>query len=473
MFIFRQEKMMLRQKNLKLPYTGLFFTVLILLLSINCTQKKPVKDLDIVLISIDTLRTDHLGCYGYSRNTSPNIDRIAKEGVLFKNVISSSSWTSPAMASLFTSLYTSKHGVIHGVMKEGKVYSQEVFSDSLVRIPTVLKKHGYFTMGFSSNPHMTKALGFSKDFDIFVYGKYFNARKINKAALGFKKKNLPKNKKLFLWVHYFDPHWKYNPMKPWIDEYSKNITMKNFNEIKLKQNPKEFIMEYKLKENKELIKFLMDCYDSEINFTDEALGNLLRRLNLDKDKTLIIIVADHGEEFFEHNDFTHGNNLYNETLRIPLIIKFPRSMNVKGMSIKENVGIIDVFPTILDALNIPQESTFDGKSLLPLIVKRKGYDKRVIMSELYRDKNTALSSNQGKWKYIHDYKDNKTELFDLETDKNEKINLADKNSDVKQLMESHIVKFLDSLKGRSKIKREVITPDEKTIKELKSLGYVE
>ncbi|OGL47714.1 MAG: hypothetical protein A2W05_05875 [Candidatus Schekmanbacteria bacterium RBG_16_38_10] len=465
--------MKIREKNLKLIHRGIFFIVFILFLSLSCIQKKkPANDINIILISIDTLRADHLGCYGYTRNTSPNMDRIAKDGVLFKNAYSTTSWTAPAMVSLFTSLYPSKHGVMHGTMKEGEVYSQEVFSDSITRIPTVLKKHGYFTMGFSSNPHLTKELGFTKDFDVFGYGKYFNARQVNKSVLGLKKKHLPKNKKLFLWVHYFDPHWKYKAMKPWIDEYSKNITMENFNGIKLKQNPKEFLKEYKLRDNQKLIKFLMDCYDSEINFTDEALGNLLRRLNLDENKTLVIIVADHGEEFFEHNDFTHGNNLYNETTKIPLIIKLPTSIKANGVLIKENVEIIDIFPTILDILEIPQEPTFDGKSLVPLIVEKKGYDRRVLVSELYKEKKYMLSLMQDKWKYIHNLKDKKIELFDMENDKDEKINLADKYPDVKQSMENYMVKFIENSKIK-RIKAPLFTPDKDTINELKSLGYVQ
>lgn len=465
--------MRLRQKNIKLIHTGIFFIVFILLLSVNCTQKKkPKEGLDVVLITIDTLRADHLGCYGYSRNTSPNLDRIAKEGMLFKNVVSSSSWTSPAMASLFTSLNPSKHGVIHGIMKEGVVYNQEVFSGSLVRIPTVLRKHGYFTMGFSSNPHLTKNFGFAKDFDIFVYGKYLNAKRLNKSVIEFKKENLPKDKKLFLWVHYFDPHWIYAPRNPWIDEYSKNRKKRNFDEISFKLNPEEFDKKYKLVNNRELVEHLIDLYDSEINFTDETLGNLLKKLKLDENKTLVIIVADHGEEFVDHNEFTHGNNLYNETVKIPLIIKLPRSMNVKGLSVEENVGIIDIFPTILDILSIPQEPNFDGKSLVPLITGKRGYDKRAIISELYRDENNALSVSQDKWKYIHDYKNNKIELFDIKNDKNEKINLADKNPDVKQLMENQLAKFLESSKI-NRIKPQVITTDKNTLRELKSLGYVE
>src|SRR3972149_8232425 len=210
----------------------------------------------------------------------------------------------------------------------------------------------------------------------------------------------------------------------------------------------------------------MDCYDSEINFTDEAPDDSLRRLNLDENKTLVIIVADHGEEFFEHNDFTHGNNLYNETTKIPLIIKHPALIKANGVLIKENLEIIDIFPTILDILEIPQEPTFDGKSLVPLIVEKKGYDRRVLISELYKEKKDMLSLMQDKWKYIHNLKDKKIELFDMENDKDEKINLADKYPDVKQSMENYMVKFIENSKIK-RIKAPLFTPDKDTINELK------
>ena len=140
-------------------------------------------DFNIVLITIDTLRADHLSCYGYKRNTSPNIDKIAEKGIIFTNVIAPSSWTAPSMVSLFTSTYPINHGVIHSFESErGKkgYFKQEVFSSELTTLTEILKQNGYTTFGVSSNHHLTEVSGFARGFDYFKYLKSSTADRINK-----------------------------------------------------------------------------------------------------------------------------------------------------------------------------------------------------------------------------------------------------------------------------------------------------
>ena len=141
------------------------FALLLLLMSGCTTQAAAKDDFNIVLITIDTLRADHLSCYGYERKTSPHIDTVAEKGILFKNVAAPSSWTAPSMVSLFTSTYPINHGVIHGLqfrekLKKRKKYSQAVFSKKLATLPEILRKQGYTTFGISSNHNLKKELGF-------------------------------------------------------------------------------------------------------------------------------------------------------------------------------------------------------------------------------------------------------------------------------------------------------------------------
>jgi len=444
-----------------------FIFLCFLLFIINCSEKP--KNINVILISIDTLRPDHLSCYGYKRNTTPFLDKIAKDGIIFKNVISSSSWTAPAMASLFTSLNSSTHKILRGTFRDGNVYNQEVLQNSLNTIPMILKKNGFFTMGFANNLILSKKSGFAKGFDVFVYTRYFNSKKLNETIMNFKNKYLKKDKNFFLWIHYFDPHWPYSAHSPWIEKYA---SKKNFEYIDFKTKSTAFLNKYKLdKNNKELLDNLIDRYDSEINFLDENIKNLFKALPVE-DNNLVIVTADHGEEFLEHNGFNHGNNLYNQTIRIPLIIKLPAYMNIKKISIDEDVGIIDIFPTILDILNIPEDSKFEGKSFLSLMKNGKISGNRVIISELYRNNKKIISSTQGRWKYIHYYKTKKTELFDLKNDKYEIENLVDKNPAISSYLENKINKSLESSKGK-KTKTKLVAPDKNTVKALKSLGYIE
>ena len=467
-------------KRIKPRYLHIGITFLLLLflsLFINCSNK--IKDINVILISIDTLRPDHLSCYGYKRNTTPFLDKIANEGILFKKVISSSSWTAPAMASLFTSLNSSKHGVVHGTVKKDDVYNQEVLQDSLVRIPTILKEHGFFTMGFANNFHLSKKLGFAKDFDVFVNSKCIDANRLNEIIFSFKNKYLKKNRKYFLWVHYFDPHWPYYSHSTWLKRYSAYLpwtkeyaSKKNFGNIDfINLTPSEFHAKYNLRNNKDLIDILVERYDSEISFLDRNIKKLFKELPV-KDNDLVIITSDHGEEFFEHNNFTHGYNLYNETIRIPLIIKLPYFMNRKKNSLDEVGGIIDIFPTILDILNIPAYTKIEGESLLSLILNNKTPAKRTIVSELYKENKEIISFAKGRWKYIKDFKSNNVELFDLKNDKDESENLLAKVPAINSFMENQLISYIQSSK-ENKIKPKLVNPDEKTIEGLKSLGYVE
>ena len=187
----------------------------------NTTVKK---DFNIVLITIDCLRADHLSCYGYERKTSPNIDNIAAQGIIFKNATSPSSWTVPSMVSLFTSLYPSNHGIVRGLGWGGKreVQKQDAISDKLTTLPEILKEKGYTTFGVASNIHLGERLGFARGFDYFKCLSYLPAPPVNQTIYAWEEE-IKNAEKFFLWVHYIDPHDPYYPRKPWIDDYTKAL----------------------------------------------------------------------------------------------------------------------------------------------------------------------------------------------------------------------------------------------------------
>jgi arylsulfatase A-like enzyme len=393
-----------------------FLLVIFTFIITGCSNSKD--NFNVVLITIDTLRADHLSCYGYNRETSPHIDKVAERGILFKNTIAPSSWTAPSMVSLFTSTYPINHGVIHGFnfrreREKRKQYSQAAFSDSLATLPEILKKQGYTTFGVSSNYNLTLRFGFARGFDYFKYRGYHlgsaTAEHINELVYLWEDK-IKKSEKYFLWVHYMDPHYPYNARSPWIEHYDPQLLSKA--NPPAPPNP-------------------VDLYDSEINYVDSYVRNFMQKFDLDK-KTLLIITSDHGEQFFERGRLGHAWNLHQEEIHVPLIIQLPdRSEMVK---IENQTSLLDIVPTILHVLDIdPPEQTI-GKVLLkdkePLnwlkTMFSRASESRHIFSEL--DKVSALKAIiTPAWKYIYNYKNKTDQLYSITSDPNELNNLADKN----------------------------------------------
>src|SRR3989338_757223 len=438
------------------------FLVIFFFNFLSCQKKE--EPLSVILITIDTLRADHLSCYGYRRNTSPNIDNISKEGVFFQNAVASSSFTPPSMATIFTSKYPSSHGVKHGVFKKNKVFNQEVLSDSIQTLAEILKENGYATYGFHTNPHLSKEFGFAQGFDFFNQFTFYDALELNSEILRNKDK-IKSGGKYFLWVHYFDPHWPYLKRTPWIKKYSSFKSDKE-DETEYADPPEKFSNAKNLKNNRELLSYIIARYDSEINFVDRYVGELLQFFKPEKN-TLVIITSDHGEEFFEHDEFTHGHQLYEESIKVPLIIYAPSKFPA-GVKIREQVGIIDIMPTILDILKIKSRQKLSGESLLPLISGNKK-EERILYSELARGGKDSVSARFKNWKYIYDVKENKDELYDLNSDHGERDNIASVNEMIVKDFQSKVKGLLSS---SGEIKSEEKPVGKNVVESLKSLGYI-
>jgi arylsulfatase A-like enzyme len=445
-------------------------------LSIDNSQDVPKNDFNIVLITIDALRADHLSCYGYERKTSPNIDWIAEKGIIFKNAIAPSSWTAPSMASLFTSLYPINHGVIHGIcyVHNKTIYNQEVFSSELTTLAEILQAHGYTTFGVASNLHLSGKFGFAKGFNYFKCLPWDPAQSVNKIVYSWEK-YIKKSDKFFLWVHYFDPHHAYHARSPWIEQYTPKALTRKLN-LTSKSSSELTKLIPTFKKDPQALSNLIALYDSEINYVDSYLGKLIRKFGLNKN-TLIIITADHGEGFLDHSQLGHGNNLYHETIHIPLIIKLPYSS--KKEIVDKQVNLIDIMPTILHILNIdPPEQTL-GKSIL----KKEGLSlwlKKMLLingapdstfSEL-DTKHILKTIMTPKWKYIYNYKDKTEQLYNIKSDPQEIDNLTNKKTELcKQLKEQLFDWVSTAKKYPTKKQHFKLSPEEK--EKLKGLGYIQ
>lgn len=431
-----------------------------------------------ILILIDTLRADHLSSYGYERQTSPNIDRMAKEGVLFWNAVAPAPWTKPSTASLLTSLYPSVHGAQYG---------QSILPDSVATLAEVVKSAGYTTAGFVANPQVKAIFNFNQGFDFYddsiVEDKIYynilrsrdlekkiirslfkvklnwtdnnNAEMINRKVIPWLKHN--KDANFFLYLHYIDPHEPYSPPGPFNTKYS---------DSKMNENERNIAL-----------------YDGEIAYTDKHIGEIsqtLEELNI-SNKTLVILISDHGEEFYEHGGTGHGQSLYEELIRVPIIMKYPSFLPADNIE-TDRVGIIDIMPTILEILDVSSDNHMEGVSLLSLINKNGPVDRNdYIFGETYLGRFTGKAVSYKNWKYIYtessELRDisklGPEELYNLDIDPNELNNIINQKPEIVQTLRTKLSFYNQYVKEKAVSSPEKANIDEKTKEQLKALGYVD
>jgi len=374
----------------------------------GCRQETP--PLHIVLITIDTLRADHCSVYGYERQTTPFLEEFAAQATVFENAYATSSWTAPSMASIFTALPPRSHGVIRGFVFDGKVTGQDYLSDDFTTLAEVLSAHGYQTFGVSTNAHLTAATGFAQGFAGWTELWFDEASVATAAATTFADR-LTAADKYFLWVHYFDPHVEYLAREPWYGDYRQQRP--DAPEMPINESSKEA--------GRAWIKDMIDRYDSEINYTDESLRMLFSTLHIDAN-TLVVVTSDHGEAFGEHRVLTHGHSLFEEEIRVPLIMKVPGQQHARR--VESPVSILDIYPTVLDAAGIDRPGRLAGVSLLPATRDAPTSD-RPIVSELDRGKVADRTLTWRRWKlYQRESPDRSVSLFDLQNDPAERHDVS-------------------------------------------------
>lgn len=350
---------------------------------------------NVLILLIDTLRHDHLGCYHYPLDTSPNIDRLAEDGVRFWRLMPQSSWTKPSIASLFTSTYPAVHGA------EDKM---DVVRPGLPDIAGALKRAGYETIGFMTNPHGLPPWGFGNNFSRYVdvdatRKTTIPARDAKAADLVIEALRFAAQRPWFMYVHFTGPHRPYESQG-----YSDRFM------------PEKFVgTRAQVRVQKDLAQ-----YDGEIARTDELVGRIIQTLKElgEYDDTLVIVLSDHGEQFMEHGENGHGLSLFEEELRIPLILKLPGNAFAGGER-KAIVEMVDVSPTILDIVGLPVEAAFQGKSFRD-IIEHDRWEPRAGFASLDLDGRTLRSAKNRYAKYIFDENARGTYWYNLEKDPGER-----------------------------------------------------
>jgi hypothetical protein len=320
-------------------------------------------DCNVILVSIDTLRADHLGCYGYVPPTSPAIDAFRKSGVLFSTAIAHAPSTEPSHASMFTSLIPYHHGAWRA--------RHLPISPDVPTLPEILARAGFRTASYNGGGQVGGSLGFGRGFEVYESAKAGQDRFADRVAatIGWIKANA--GERFFVFLHTYEVHAPYVPERRHLELFDRGYAGTLPAEIS--PTLLRDINEGRTRIDEADLRHIVAAYDADVRSMDEAFGTLIRFLREADlfDRTLVVFTSDHGEEFGEHGSVgQHSHTLYDELLRVPLIVKLPRG-GFAGRTVEEQVGGIDLLPTILDVVGVASDAPFHGRSLLPLLEGKK------------------------------------------------------------------------------------------------------
>ena len=437
----------------------------------GCPKSK--KNSPVILIIVDALPAGHVTSYGYKRSITSNIDRLAKDGILFERAVSASPWTLPSFGSILTGLYPSTHFAgwhLDPPSMDDRRLS--VIRPEIKSMAEYFAEDGYQTIGFFNNPFLHPGYGLDKGFNKYDYfgGDLLNIRSaplVTDAAIKWIEEN--DKEPFFMVMHFFDPHMAYDPplasASPYIYEY-KGKLKKPFIHDARKVCAGDFNFS---KQDKD---FIIGLYDGEVSSTDQQIGRFFQYLKTKGlyDGALIVLTSDHGEEFWEHGGFEHGHSLHKEVIEVPLIMKYPES-DLKGHRVSEYVSHMDIFPTIAEFMGWPVTSSLNGVSLYPRGGKIK-IPSHTVVSENMHYGPQKQSFIYEDTKLIIENATGKITVYDLKNDPTETKNVfgevelpAAVQEQVKQ-----IAKDLEKVLKEKKL--EEVQLDQETIKKLKSLKYL-
>jgi arylsulfatase A-like enzyme len=420
------------------------------------------KDLNLVYILVDTLRADRLSTYGYARPTTPILDEIASKGILFENVVSQSSWTKTSMASIWTSTYPIRNGILR---------YNHVLPEEAVLPAEILREAGFRTVGLWRNGWVEPNFGFDQGFEIYVRPTPSEGRqRIHRQApggepLGGTDEDLVisatdfldrfGHDRFFLYLHFMDLH-------QYVYDDRSAIFGTSYS----------------------------DVYDQSINWTDRLIGLFMLKLQERGllENTIVAIGSDHGEAFREHGSEGHARNLYTEVTHVPFIISLPFTLE-KGIRVPQTVTNTDIWPTLLDLLGLPAQPGADGMSLVPLIRAAGGLDPgapldkfedRPVFGQLARGwgnpkvspESIVAVKRDGHHLIMNLEKPEEVELFDVNADPKEQKNvLAEDGADAASL-KALVEKYEENTEPPWGVKPGVAELDELRLNHLRALGYV-
>lgn len=400
----------------------------------------------VVLVVVDTLRADHLGAYGYERDTSPRMDAFASDAVLFENAISPAPWTLPSLATIMTSLYPTAHGALAEsdtltwMRSPDEFRPVSVVAENHTTLAETLRDAGYATAGFVRGSYPAAVFGFDQGFDHYTDNELPGLRFNVEALLGWLDREQPSH--FFTYLHIAEVHSPYTiamlprnfaakrPDAP-VDEYRKAIRQEQRLYRSLDFDPRYAgdlkgslddlarLSSRREPPTPEELQRLVDLYDRGIAYTDHWIGRLLDGLSERGlyEESLVIVTSDHGDEFGEHGGLEHGKTYYEELLRVPLLIHPPGGAS--GLRVEAQVGLVDLLPTVLDVVGLAPEAPVQGLSLRSLWEGGELPARPAFGEAAHARGMGAVRTN--RWKYVHAGPAGE-ELYDLHADPAESVN---------------------------------------------------
>lgn len=399
---------------------------------------------NVLVIGFDALQANHVGYLGYSvHDTTPTLDALAAQGVSFSQHFAVASWTVPSFMSYFTSLYPTQHKVVNKFSvftpTVHEVSNLEKLSPNVETLAQAFKAAGYITGGFTGDAGVSAAFGYNKGFDVYTDESTFGSI-ANSADHALQWLDENKGKKFFMFLHGYDAHGQSSAVN---DSYQSRFGTSGKFEITPERQRilrEEGLANGSLTMSPEEIADWNSWYDSKIRDEDERISHFLDELDARglRDNLLIVVISDHGTEIMEHGRMDHGFSLYNELIRVPLIIVWPGQK--LGTSVSTQVRSIDLAPTLFDITGIQLDDVWkkqiQGASLLPVIEGKETENRAVFSETNYRDYTYKRSYIDAEhWKLIYTLETGKAELYDLNTDFAEKNDLAQKYPERVEAME--------------------------------------
>ncbi len=448
---------------MKIPFFSLLLSAALATLSAGCVQGSAPRPRNVLLISIDALRPDMLGCYGYGRPTSPTLDRLASGGVVFENAFTPSPWTLPAHGSLFTGFYPRRHGATS---------EEHALAENVETMAEILSGHGFATAAMVNGFYLSRRYGFDRGFQRFFYQTPPHRDPNPPAVFDEAVEWLSQtgDAPFFLFVHDFHVHTDYVSLP----EYERMFLSEYGGEVDGSASQLLAFRRGAFALNETDVAHLVDRYAAGIRQADAQIDRLFRHMQETGiwENTLVIVISDHGEEFLEHGGVLHGRTHYDELMRVPLIVAGPGVAH--GRRIEEPASLIDILPTTLSLLGLPETDSLDGIDLTGTWRNwlRWRFRDRVLFGEADHKNeipDMTRSARYRGYKLVHDRLTGESVLYDLTSDPGERRDVKAIHPKIARRLGEEIKRF-EAMTNEGPALRPV---DRKTGERLEALGYAQ